>query len=93
MYSNILYRIIQIITAWMLFAVLICGFLLYDLIDPALRNSLHANDLEGEEKEDNDNDNNDNNDDPEGLNSKTTMSTREYKSLTKIQPEIVAVPI
>ena len=84
MYSNILYRIIQIITAWMLFAVLICGFLLYDLIDPALRNSLHANNLEGEEKEDND-------DMPEELQSLSSKGNE--KSNSKNHAEIGVVPV
>lgn len=39
------------LTSWFLFAILICGFSLYDLIDPALKNSL-------EQLEDGDNCNN-----------------------------------
>ena len=38
------------LTSWFLFVILLCGFCLYDLIDPALKNSL-------EQLEDGDNDN------------------------------------
>ena len=78
------FRIIQFLTAWFLFFVLICGFLLYDLIDPALKRSIEQ--LENEEDHNHDKD----------LENEPLSPNEEINnsgSLTKVLPEVGVQPI